>query len=177
MKDNSMQKKGAIEMSMNTIIVIVIGVTLLILGLAFVRGIFTKIGGLTEGAFSDAEKEIQQRMSSTDKIYVSGGLNWEIEPGISLPRVVGIQNFDENLESSGKFSVEILPTDTTGKKEWFVIAQPGNIKTGEKASVPVEVKFPKGLPPGNSYSFNIRVLKDGKDYASQGIIVAIKEGK
>ena len=36
-------KKGALELSVNTIVVIVIGVTLLILGLVFVRNIFTKI--------------------------------------------------------------------------------------------------------------------------------------
>lgn len=51
-------KKGALELSMNTIVIIVIGVTLLILGLAFVKGIFTKIGGLTEDAFEKAEGQI-----------------------------------------------------------------------------------------------------------------------
>lgn len=174
-------KKGAIELSMTTIIVIVMGVTLLILGLVFIRGIFTKISGLTEGAFSEAEEEIQQRMGATQKIYTSGGLKWDVEPGVSLPRVVGIQNFDENLDSSAKFTVEILPNDDKSKKywkeDWFVISQPGNIKAGEKATVPVEVKLPKGLPPGSSYSFLIKVLKNTKEYETQAIIVSIKESK
>jgi hypothetical protein len=36
-------KKGALELSMNTIIIIVIGITLLILGLTFVTGTFAKL--------------------------------------------------------------------------------------------------------------------------------------
>src|SRR3989338_5702909 len=53
-----LNKKGALELSMNTIVIIVIGVTLLILGLAFVRGIFGKVTKLSEGAFEQAEGKI-----------------------------------------------------------------------------------------------------------------------
>lgn len=51
-------KKGALELSINTIVVIVIGVTLLILGLVFVRGIFTKIDTLSADSFAKAEGEL-----------------------------------------------------------------------------------------------------------------------
>ena len=170
-----MQKKGAIELSMTTIIVIVMGVTLLILGLVFIRNIFGRIGGLTEEAFSSAEKEIQQRMGASDRIYVSGGFNWAVEPGKSLARLIAIQNFDEDLTSSADFKVEIQATDNKGSKEWFVISQPGPIKAGERANVPVEVTLPKGLPPGSSYTFLIKILKNNEEYATQSIIVSIKE--
>ena len=52
------KRRGAIELSMTTIIVIVIGVTLLSLGLVFVRGVFTKVEGLSRGAFDQAQGEI-----------------------------------------------------------------------------------------------------------------------
>lgn len=52
------KKRGAIELSMTTIIVIVIGVTLLSLGLIFVRGVFNKVEGLSRGAFDQAQGEI-----------------------------------------------------------------------------------------------------------------------
>lgn len=168
-------KKGAIELSMTTIIVIVLGVTLLILGLAFVRSIFQKTTGLADEAFSSAEKEIQQRMGASDEIYVSGGLRWETEPGKPLARLIGIQNFDENLDSSATFKVEITPTDNKGKVEWFTISQPGPVSVGERTTVPVEVRLPSGLPPGSSYSFIITVTKNNQEYASQSIIVAVKE--
>ena len=53
-------KKGAIEMSMTTIIVIVLGVTLLILGLAFVRNIFLKTGGMSDEIFTQAQSQLGQ---------------------------------------------------------------------------------------------------------------------
>ncbi len=170
-----MQKKGAVELSMTTIIVIVIGVTLLILGLVFVRNIFGKATSLSEEAFASAEKEIQQRMGATDKIYVSGGLRWIVEPGEGVARLVGIQNFDEDLSSSAEFKVEINPTDSRGNKTWFKISQSGSLGAGEKATVPIEVRLPSGLPPGSSYPFLVKVLKNNQEYASQPIIVAVKE--
>src|SRR3989344_2269144 len=49
-----MTKKGAIELSMTTIIVIVLGVTLLILGFAFIKGIFGKLEGISSTTFDKA---------------------------------------------------------------------------------------------------------------------------
>ncbi len=168
-----MQKKGAIELSMTTIIVIVLGVTLLILGLAFVRGIFSKVSGLTEEAFSSAEKEIQQRMGATEEMYVSGGLYWEVEPGKPLVRYVGIQNFGDETTASD-FKIEVIPGDTKGKKEWFLVPPVGKLEPGDKSGVPIEVTLPKGAPPGTSYPFTIKVLKANTEYSSQSIIVAVK---
>ncbi|MBI2499413.1 hypothetical protein HYV88_04190 [Candidatus Woesearchaeota archaeon] len=51
-------KKGAIELSITTIVVVVIGITLLALGLAWVSGIFERLQGTTKGAFEKADAEI-----------------------------------------------------------------------------------------------------------------------
>ena len=59
----SMNKKGAMELSINTIVIVVIGITLLVLGLVFVRGIFDKLGDLGGGAFQKAEQELKQIQS------------------------------------------------------------------------------------------------------------------
>lgn len=50
-----MKKRGALELSVSTIVIVVIGVTLLTLGLLFVTSIFTDIGGQQKQltAFSD----------------------------------------------------------------------------------------------------------------------------
>ncbi len=168
-------KKGAIELSMTTIIVIVMGVTLLVLGLVFIRGIMLKTTGLTEEAFADAEREIQQRIGASDKIYVSGGLRWEAEPGKSLARVIGIRNFDPNPDSSAPFTVDMISTDNRGEKEWFIITQPGEIKAGEISIVPIEVKLPSSIPPGTSYPFRIVVKKGNEEHASQGVIISVQE--
>lgn len=70
-KFSSRNKKAALELSMNTIVVIVIGVTLLILGLAFVRNMFTKVGGLAEGAFEQAEGKVGDFSQITKPLTIS----------------------------------------------------------------------------------------------------------
>ena len=50
-----MDSKGAIEFSMTTIIVIIIGVAVLALGLTWIRGTFSQIGTISESALDNAE--------------------------------------------------------------------------------------------------------------------------
>ena len=66
-----MQKKGAIELSMSTIIVVIIGVVLLILGLTFVRGIFSKTDVLTGNAFDEAETAMKNIGTPTEELTVA----------------------------------------------------------------------------------------------------------
>lgn len=167
-------KKGAIELSMTTIIVIVLGVTLLILGLVFVRDIFGKTTQLGTQAFDQAQKQIQQGMGATDKIFVSGGLTWTVDPSKAFPALVAIRNFDEDISSSADFKVAITSTDKKGDSKWFTISQPGKIKAGDKADVPIQVILPSALPPGSAYSFLITVYKADQEYSTQSIIVAVK---
>lgn len=61
-----MTKKGAIELSMSTIIVVILGITLLSLGLIWIRGTLGKVNDLSEGAFSLAKQEITDIFESTN---------------------------------------------------------------------------------------------------------------
>ena len=51
-------KKGAIEFSMTTIMVVIIGVAVLALGLAWIRSTFEQVGGITESSLEAAETVI-----------------------------------------------------------------------------------------------------------------------
>ena len=66
-----MQKRGAIELSMTTIIVIVLGVTLLILGLAFLQTTFKKVGMLTERTFEEGEAALQNLGTITEPLTLT----------------------------------------------------------------------------------------------------------
>lgn len=48
-------KKGALDVSINAIVVIIFAITMLSLGLAFMRGTFGKIGGQVDGIISNAQ--------------------------------------------------------------------------------------------------------------------------
>ena len=84
-----MNKKGAVEMSMQTIIIVVIGVTLLTLGLRFVYTTFQGIGGQQEKITELTDKEI-------------GALFGDSEDPIYLPRD------DISIKQGGRENVEVL---------------------------------------------------------------------
>ena len=44
-------KKGALELSINAIVIVILAMTLLGLGLGFVRGMFGKITGISDDTF------------------------------------------------------------------------------------------------------------------------------
>ena len=91
-----MRKKGAIELSMTTIIVVVIGVTLLILGLTFVRGIFTKLSGISDTTFDEAE-DLLKGLEQVDEFLTINPQDVEIKQGTDKPVKVIIANFEEEL--------------------------------------------------------------------------------
>ncbi len=62
-----MNKKAAVELSMTTIIIIVIGITILSLGLVWIRSVFSDVGELTSGAFEQGETQIAEIFGGTDQ--------------------------------------------------------------------------------------------------------------
>ena len=60
-----MNKKAAVELSMTTIIIIVIGITILSLGLVWIRSVFTDVGEITSGAFEQGETQIAEIFGAT----------------------------------------------------------------------------------------------------------------
>lgn len=63
-------KRGAIELSVTTIVVVVIGITLLSLGLLFVRDTFQSIDDLKTKAFDNANTEIN-KISHNEEITLN----------------------------------------------------------------------------------------------------------
>ena len=170
-----MQKKGAIELSMTTIIVVVIGVTLLILGLVFVRGIFSKLGGLTEKEFEIAEQQLNERMSGADRMGVYPDIV-EIAPGESTSVAVGIKNFvaDESETTSSKFRVDVTPS-ANSKKEWITLPPELNLRPGDRKVFKIIVQLPNNAVLGRSYTFTVTSYKGNEEWDSLGLIVKAVE--
>ena len=72
-----MNKKGAIEFSMTLIMIIIIGIAVLALGLAWVRGTFTQIGTLTEQSLDAAETVIGE-VAFTGKMSAPATINMDL---------------------------------------------------------------------------------------------------
>lgn len=92
-------KKGALELSVNTIVVIVIGVTLLTLGLVFVRGILTQTTDLSEQAFEDANRQLDSLGSNVNDFISLAPETIRIKAGDTSGFSVLIKNIESNTYS------------------------------------------------------------------------------
>ncbi len=124
------KKRGAIELSMTTIIVIVIGIALLSFGLMWISGLGKKIKSMTETAFGKADVMIGEVMEGeTEDISVSpDNVDLKAKRGEKIRVDVIVNNLGEN-DISGSLNVEcdkgIEPEYPTATKK----AEPGqNIK-------------------------------------------------
>lgn len=77
------QKSGAIQLSMGTIIIVILGVTLLSLALIWIRGYMGKITDLSEDAFLLSEQEIDSLFSDSDSLLKIMPDNIEMKKGKS----------------------------------------------------------------------------------------------
>lgn len=167
-----MQKKGAIELSMTTIIVIVIGITLLVLGLTFVTNIFKRTADLAKKAFEISDKELQDRMTATQRMYIPQ-FDVELEPGASTTITVGIKNFGEE-ETPSAFKVDIVPSED-GKKEWFTLPPTLSLRPGEVKGFPLKVNLPDNALPGKSYAFTVASYKENELWDQEAMIISVAE--
>ena len=101
MEGGIMNKRGALELSMNTIIIIVIGVVLLSLGLIFVRGIFSQTTDLSDKVFADANKQLDDLGGSVSSALVVSPETVRIDSGKTSGFVVQVTNLEEGQTYSG----------------------------------------------------------------------------
>ena len=66
-----MNKKGAIEFSITTVIVIIIGIAVLALALGFSQGLFSQVEDLTQDAFANARSQLAAELTNANNVVVS----------------------------------------------------------------------------------------------------------
>ena len=153
-------KKGAIELSMTTIIVIVMGVTLLSLGIIWVRNTMEKVTGLSDTAFATAQQELQERMGSNDAFYVKGNY-FKVKRGDTVDITAGIQN---TLDTQQTFTISKTVLGVTGVSVPTIeIIYSKNSPNGltldpnEKAPAIVRVKIPDSIAIGSKPVVNLEL--------------------
>jgi len=137
-------KKGAIELSMTTIIVIVIGITLLTLGLTWVRGSLGKITDLTNQAFDLSDQEIENMFANSDELLKVLPNQVEMkkkDKGLDVGMI--LYNLEENqitvqatiapIEAGVPLSCKFGDTLTTRSKQY-------TLASGASERIKIEVK-------------------------------------
>jgi hypothetical protein len=104
-----MNKKGAVELSMTTIIIIVIGITILSLGLVWIRSVFTDVGDLSSSAFEQGETQISEIFSGSDEALALTPSEMTIEQGESDTADLVINNREgDEVTISAEIAVKSL---------------------------------------------------------------------
>ena len=163
-----MQKKGAIQLSITTIIVIVIGITLLTLGIVWIRGMMGRLSGLTESSFEQAEKMVRESMPEGEKLWISG-VSFDVDLGKQKEIYLGIRNI---LGETQTFKIEIK--SDTGDPNWVLCPKEKVVEAGDIGGVPMIIKI-KNAPAGETYFFTINVYDEGGNlYGSEIISITTK---
>ena len=166
-------KKGALELSMNTIVVIVIGVVILSLGLMFVRGMFSQLTSQTDIIFGESENALNELASHDDKLTVQSRVN--VKQGEQQIFKIWAVNMDNTL---GAFSIIVVPSagqSTVFSEEEVKIefANPQqNLETGQEIGFVTAVKASK-IAPLQSAGYTVNVYKNNVLYASGGFFVEV----
>ncbi len=173
-------KKAAIEMSITTIIVIVMGVTLLTLGLTWIRGLFGKISTITEGTFTQAQIEIEKLSQGTDPFTYPSII--EVKQGKSSAVKVYVYN-DGNLGSGVKsFTLTLTrsqDTKTSLDQVQAKIISPKTVELdeGNQATFTIQVVARNDAPLGSDTTYEMKVTCSGctRNYATGGFAINVEK--
>ena len=171
-------KKGAVELSMTTVIVIILGVVLLTLGLAFVRNIFGKVGGLTDKSFEEAESAIGKLGNIENELTLTSktvSLTQGDSKGIGLI----IANLGEKQESfqvktslppktaaTAKFTCDIAETESSQSDQV-------TLASGEKRPLHLLI-VDNGATPIGTYVCKVSLYKAGKLALDDSVIINVE---
>lgn len=100
-----MHKKGALELSINAIVIVILAMTLLGLGLGFVRKMFTDIGDTTSQVQGQMKEQILDDLRRGDKRLSFPSARLDVESGKEELIVIGIKN-TEPTTLNFKFLIE-----------------------------------------------------------------------
>ncbi len=180
-----MNKKAAMEMSISTFILIALGVTMLVLGLVFVRTIFSTGTSAIDQIDTAIQDEINKLFADEDKkivIYPSSR-QIELKKGDD-PKGFAFSVRNNDVESASfEYTVDASDISNCGstmtetKADSFLLGGSGSFSLGPGNSLdlPRLVKFeiPETAPPCTMI-YNLEVEKSGEAYSGAQIFVVVK---
>jgi len=176
--------KGAMEMSVGTIVTIVLLMGVLVLGVFLIQNIFSSAKGAIDLTDEQLKNEINKLFSGDSKISIYPGTRFvEIKQENTDGVGIGIRNLLTGEAGTKTFSYEVLATDVTdcgvseGEAEsWIVTGKSESnipIPSGDFVSDKVLFRIPVGAPLCIA-KFRINVNAEGEAYATDSFNIEIK---
>ena len=158
-----LNKKGAVEFSMTTIIVVIIGVIILAIAIPWITGTLNKAGGLTDAAFDSALKQLQGDPTPSEPVVLSQD-SFTLKRGEQAALVV------RYLNRGGE---SLIFTDTgDGVAQWFTSDNsPAEGKVYDWRAV---LKVPDNAVPADSPYFARAEIGTGDTKISIPIVINVE---
>ena len=180
-------KKGALELSIGTVVVLVIGMSMLILGLVLVRQIFIGSGEAVELISKNVKAQINKQFNEDENIKTRVYLpdnQAEIKKGKDYKIDFGIKNVVRGEGEAGSFNYEVKATEvesgcrlTTVQADSYLklgrIGGPIKISPGDDIKERSIIIRASDAAPLCSITYDIIVKKDGQAYDTNFFIVKI----
>jgi len=180
----SKNHKAAMEMSVGTIVTIVLLMSVLVLGIFLVQQIFGSAKGAIELTDAQLQSEISKLFGDSDSrllLFPTSG-EIEVKAGNEEAFGIGIRNVATNINDPTTFSYEVIYEGNTcglseaQVKNWIGLRGSGtNIEVGIDQIVTKKVVFsiPEGTPKCTG-AFAVQVKRDGKPYDSEDVNIKRK---
>ncbi len=175
-----MNKKGAVELSMTTIIIIIIGITILSLGLVWIRSVFSDVGDLTSSAFEQGDAQIAEIFAGTEEDVALTPTSISIEQGDSSTATLSVNHMDSGEVTVGVTSEVNALGSGDSDNILCVFADSGDtesqdydLDSGQGMTITIFVED-QGSDVGDTYScvMNVEGLVGGDE--SESLIITIE---
>jgi hypothetical protein len=155
-----MRKKAALELSINAIVIVILAMTLLGLGLGFVKKIMDNAIDLSDGSFSKMKDKLQQDLMETGERLVFSQSEIKLEKGKASLQGFGLKNvLDAPLQYGIKFNIDPDQCPDTWKasnvcksvEDWFTYKKSAGaykVATGETDQNRIDLRIPTSAVKG-----------------------------
>ncbi len=178
-------RKGALELSIGTIVIIVLAMAMLILGLVLVRGIFTGAKYNVDQLNKNVEGEINKLFNEEGQktVFYLPNNQAEIKKGKSFGVAFGIRNTAQGEATAGNFIYTVKAAEVQSgcqltlaqADSYIIIGKTGTLSLipGDDPKVRLIKIQPSSSAPLCEISYDLVVTKDGQPYDTNFFIIKI----
>ena len=171
-------KRASLELSIRAVVIIVLAMTLLGLGLGFVRSMFSDIGEIREDVTDQVRQNIVDDLRNNDKKISFPKTEVNINKGDSEILAVGVRNKeDETLSYKMMFTPQSAPdgADLTSLGSWFQYSQDAHSLPSSESDVRnIRLSVPKDAKSGSYFlTFDVMNTNTSKIYAQKDFFIVV----
>ena len=176
MNKKRMDKKGALELSINFIVMLVLCIIVLGLGIAFAKQFFEQAHGISKELDKQTIQQLENLMAAGKQVAVpfstkTASSGETVVYGLGIMNNVAGSSNDFTIDVTFKNAYDKNENEITGSNadQWIVQdTRTVQVKINEKARFSIVISVPKRTAPG-TYIFDVSVMHDSKAYGDSPV--------